>query len=87
MVLRAMISRRTAIGSESPSTSAGSVSKGATFPLGEAAPGRLIESLDDLSPATKARLLAGTALEFLGLPEDHFATSKAGNESSEESHP
>jgi aminocarboxymuconate-semialdehyde decarboxylase len=39
------------------------------FPLGEAEPGRLIESLGDLSPATKQRLLTGTALEFLGLDE------------------
>jgi aminocarboxymuconate-semialdehyde decarboxylase len=39
------------------------------FPLGEAEPGRLIESVSDLSPAAKQRLLAGTALEFLGLDE------------------
>jgi aminocarboxymuconate-semialdehyde decarboxylase len=37
------------------------------FPLGEAEPGRLIESLSDLPDDTKARLLAGTAREFLGL--------------------
>lgn len=37
------------------------------FPLGERAPGALIESIDDLSAAQKARLLRGTALEFLGL--------------------
>jgi aminocarboxymuconate-semialdehyde decarboxylase len=37
------------------------------FPLGEAEPGRLIESLAELSPADKQQLLAGTALEFLGL--------------------
>lgn len=36
------------------------------FPLGEAEPGRLIESMDDLDALTKARLLGGTALEFLG---------------------
>jgi aminocarboxymuconate-semialdehyde decarboxylase len=35
------------------------------FPLGEQEPGRLIESLA-LPEATKARLLGGTALEFLG---------------------
>ena len=35
------------------------------FPLGELAPGELIESLDDVSQADKQRLLAGTALEFL----------------------
>jgi aminocarboxymuconate-semialdehyde decarboxylase len=37
------------------------------FPLGEDVPGKLIESMDDLSPNDKNRLLAGTALEFLGL--------------------
>jgi aminocarboxymuconate-semialdehyde decarboxylase len=42
------------------------------FPLGEAEPGRLIESMDDLSVATKEQLLAGTALDFLGLPRDYF---------------
>lgn len=36
------------------------------FPLGEAEPGKLIESLPELSPADRERLLAGTALEFLG---------------------
>lgn len=43
------------------------------FPLGEPEPGRLIESMDALSPAVKERLLAGTALEFLGLPQDYLA--------------
>ncbi len=42
------------------------------FPLGEAEPGRLIESMDDLSPRTRERLLSGTALEFLGLEESAF---------------
>ena len=37
------------------------------FPLGETEPGKLIESMDDLPPDVKNRLLAGTALEFLGL--------------------
>jgi aminocarboxymuconate-semialdehyde decarboxylase len=37
------------------------------FPLGEHAPGNLIESMDDLSHETKQRLLAGTAMEFLDL--------------------
>jgi len=36
------------------------------FPLGETRPGELIESLRELSPADKKRLLSGTALEFLG---------------------
>lgn len=39
------------------------------FPLGEPEPGRLIESLAELSAAVRQRLLAGTALEFLGLDE------------------
>ena len=43
------------------------------FPLGEHSPGSLIESMNDLPPETKTRLLAGTALEFLNLKEDHFA--------------
>jgi aminocarboxymuconate-semialdehyde decarboxylase len=42
------------------------------FPLGEAVPGRLIESMSDLSTAEKARLLAGTALEFLGLSSNQL---------------
>jgi aminocarboxymuconate-semialdehyde decarboxylase len=37
------------------------------FPLGEQEPGKLIESLDELSATVKARLLAGTAQEFLGV--------------------
>jgi aminocarboxymuconate-semialdehyde decarboxylase len=42
------------------------------FPLGEQRPGSLIESLDGLSPADRERLLAGTALEFLGLDRAKF---------------
>ena len=42
------------------------------FPLGEAEPGRLIESMAELSAETKDRLLAGTALEFLALHRDLF---------------
>ena len=37
------------------------------FPLGEARPGTLIESLPRLPKAVKRRLLADNALEFLGL--------------------
>jgi aminocarboxymuconate-semialdehyde decarboxylase len=37
------------------------------FPLGEAEPGRLIDSMPDLTDAAKRRLLAGTAVEFLGI--------------------
>jgi aminocarboxymuconate-semialdehyde decarboxylase len=42
------------------------------FPLGEAEPGRLIESLAELSAPVRERLLAGTALEFLGLEKVRF---------------
>jgi len=52
------------------------------FPLGEHHPGALIESMDDLSATTKQRLLAGTALEFLGLPANAFggaATTQASS--------
>jgi len=42
------------------------------FPLGEAQPGRLIESLGDIGPAARDRLLAGTALELLGRRREEF---------------
>ncbi len=42
------------------------------FPLGEHEPGRLIETLPGLDDADRARLLAGTALEFLGLERARF---------------
>jgi aminocarboxymuconate-semialdehyde decarboxylase len=42
------------------------------FPLGEAEPGKLIESIADLSSATREQLLSGTALEFLGLKRERF---------------
>ena len=42
------------------------------FPLGELEPGRLIESMTDLSPETKAQLLGKTALDWLGLEETVF---------------
>jgi aminocarboxymuconate-semialdehyde decarboxylase len=58
-VLRHLVSLvgadRVALGSDYP------------FPLGEAVPGAMIESMPDLSPETRDRLLAGTALDFLGL--------------------
>ena len=41
------------------------------FPLGEHHPGKLIESME-LSVTTKQRLLAGTALEWLGLSSSDF---------------
>lgn len=47
--------QRVALGSDYP------------FPLGEAQPGKLIESMKELSPEEKAQLLNGTAREFLGL--------------------
>jgi aminocarboxymuconate-semialdehyde decarboxylase len=41
------------------------------FPLGELHPGKLIEGMD-LSDAVKQRILAGTALEWLGLNEKKY---------------
>jgi aminocarboxymuconate-semialdehyde decarboxylase len=41
------------------------------FPLGEQHPGKLIEEMD-LTDLTKQRLLAGTALEWLGLTESEY---------------
>ncbi|HVZ38301.1 MAG TPA: amidohydrolase family protein [Candidatus Kapabacteria bacterium] len=43
------------------------------FPLGEHHPGGLIESMADLDAASREQLLAGTALEFLGLRQEAFA--------------
>jgi aminocarboxymuconate-semialdehyde decarboxylase len=54
-LIRLVGAERVALGSDYP------------FPLGEAEPGRLIESLTELTPTVKERLLAGTAREFLGL--------------------
>ena len=57
--------RRIALGSDYP------------FPLGEAHPGEVIQSMKELSAKDKARLLSGTAREFLGMdfshekPQDH----------------
>ncbi len=42
------------------------------FPLGETRPGALLETLPDLSPPAAARMLAGTALELLGLDPSRF---------------
>ncbi len=39
------------------------------FPLGEARPGALIESLEELTDEVRERLLWGTAAEFLGLDQ------------------
>jgi aminocarboxymuconate-semialdehyde decarboxylase len=43
------------------------------FPLGESEPGRLIESLGDLAPDERERMLGGTALEFLALEAGRFS--------------
>jgi len=45
------------------------------FPLGEHEPGRLIESMEDLTTETRERLLSGTALEFLDLERSAFQGS------------
>jgi len=42
------------------------------FPLGEAVPGSLIEVCSGLTAETRDRLMAGTALEFLGLDRQAF---------------
>ncbi len=42
------------------------------FPLGEHEPGKLIESMKNLSEYSKSRLLSGSALEWLGLSVEHF---------------
>jgi len=43
------------------------------FPLGEARPGELITSLDELDDAQRRALLGGAALSFLGLSASSFA--------------
>lgn len=43
------------------------------FPLGEAQPGRLIESLTELSDTAREQMLSGSALEFLGRARADFA--------------
>jgi len=60
-LLRLLGAERIAMGSDYP------------FPLGEAIPGAMIDSMDDLDAATRARLLGGTALEFLALDRARFA--------------
>ena len=42
------------------------------FPLGEEAPGTLIESIPEFSKATRDLLLRGTALDWLGMKEEMF---------------
>jgi len=61
-LLAMMDERRVALGSDAP------------FPLGEAKPGAMIDSMYDLTDATKRQLLSGTAIEFLALdPRDYPA--------------
>lgn len=54
-LIKMLGAERVALGSDYP------------FPLGEAVPGALIESMTDLDAATRRRLLMGTAAEFLAL--------------------
>ncbi len=55
LLLKLFGARRVALGSDYP------------FPLGEAYPGKLLESMQELSAKEKAQLLSGTAREFLGI--------------------
>ncbi len=55
LLLKLFGAERVALGSDYP------------FPLGEENPGELIDSMNDFSAEEKARLLAGTAREFLAL--------------------
>lgn len=55
LLLKLFGAQRVALGSDYP------------FPLGEAHPGKLIESMQELSPTEKTQLLSGTAREFLGM--------------------
>ena len=55
LLLKLFGTERIALGSDYP------------FPLGEAEPGKLIESIVDLPAKAKSQLLSGTAREFLGL--------------------
>ena len=61
MLLNLFGARRVALGSDYP------------FPLGEAHPGELIQSMKELSAKDKARLFSGTAGEFLGMDSSHEA--------------
>ncbi|HUG97705.1 MAG TPA: amidohydrolase family protein [Gammaproteobacteria bacterium] len=59
-MIKLMGAGRIALGSDYP------------FPLGETVPGRMIETMDDLTPQVRAQLLSGTALEWLGLAAERF---------------
>jgi aminocarboxymuconate-semialdehyde decarboxylase len=55
MLLKVFGAERVALGSDYP------------FPLGEAKPGKLIETITDLSAKQRTQLLSETAREFLGI--------------------
>lgn len=55
LLLKLFGAQRVALGSDYP------------FPLGEAHPGELIESMEDLSAKDQGQLLSGTVREFLGM--------------------
>ncbi|BFZ02170.1 hypothetical protein BsWGS_05209 [Bradybaena similaris] len=56
------------------------------FPLGEHHPGKLIESIEDFTPELKYQLLAGNALEFLGLGCSSYTSAlAAGGDGTENS--
>ena len=59
-LLRLFGPERVALGSDYP------------FPLGEAVPGALIDALEGIDAATRARLRGGTALEFLNRRPEEF---------------
>jgi aminocarboxymuconate-semialdehyde decarboxylase len=61
LLLRLHGPERVALGSDYP------------FPLGERPPGRMIATMSDLDPTARARLLHGTALEFLNRGRGDFA--------------
>ena len=61
LLLKLFGPQRVALGSDYP------------FPLGEARPGALIESLPKLPTKTRKKLLALNALDFLGLRKQQFA--------------
>ncbi|KAE8299526.1 2-amino-3-carboxymuconate-6-semialdehyde decarboxylase [Larimichthys crocea] len=50
------------------------------FPLGELQPGSLIESMDEFDDTLKDKLLAGNALEFLGLKREQFDKQGSGTD-------
>jgi aminocarboxymuconate-semialdehyde decarboxylase len=59
LLLKLFGAERVAFGSDYP------------FPLGESHPGKLIESMKELSSKEKAQVLSGTAREFLGMDSSH----------------